>query len=157
MNPLDPSLEEIIEGIDVCQKAHLNNSTLILLYAGIDAVASLEKLPGEQQKFSFLRWVNSYLLPAKQLACSDLELYGARCGLVHNMAAESDLSIQGKVRPVVYSFGGASPTESQNASDALNHGYVAIDSNDLIEAFRVGVHTFWSDVSASPQRKAIVE
>lgn len=156
MGKLDASLEEILDGIDACNNARLINSTLILIYSGIDAIASLEKLPGEKPRDPFLRWVNAYLLPSKPLACTALELYGARCGLVHDMSADSDLSRKGSVRPVVYSFGGASPTVSQDASDVLNRGYIAMDLTDLIEALRIGIHAYWQDVSASPQRAAAV-
>jgi hypothetical protein len=156
MNNLSDCLEEILEGIDLCNKAHLNNSTLILIYSGIDAVASIERIPGEGTKASFLRWVNTYLLSSKPLVCDAMELYGARCGLVHSMSADSDLSKAGSARPVVYSFGGASPTISQEASDALGLGYVALDLNDLIEAFRLGVHAYRLAVQASPERQAAV-
>ena len=60
--------------------------------------SSLDRKEGEGTKAAFLRWCDSYLLASKALPCNSLELYGARCGVLHAGSPDSDLSRLGKAR-----------------------------------------------------------
>lgn len=100
-------------------------------------------------------WVDNYLLKAKPLPCTGLELYGARCEILHAFTAASDLSRQGRVRPVIYAWGKASARDLQEASDALNPSlHVAIHVSYLFEAFRLGLADYLEELEADSARAA---
>src|SRR5664280_369361 len=80
---------------------------LILLYSGIDVFASLEAQPGQSTKDAFLYWVEAYMLKGRSLSCSALDLYAARCGIIHAFSWSSDLSRSGKARKIMYAWGTA--------------------------------------------------
>jgi hypothetical protein len=70
-------------GIDACIEKKLSGPALILIYSGIDTVGWLDSSEDYATRTSFMKWVDAYLLQAKPLQCTALELYAARCGLLH--------------------------------------------------------------------------
>ena len=95
------NLLPVFEAIDDCIAKHRTLPALILIYATIDIVASLQRREGEGTRSSFVRWVESYLTPAAELDCSGIDLYAARCGILHTLTAEADLVHKGEAKRVV--------------------------------------------------------
>ncbi len=65
----------------------------ILLYTSIDILASLTR-PETSEATSggfFKDWVANYMLPQLGVVSAD-DLWGARCGWLHTLMAESDMS-----------------------------------------------------------------
>jgi hypothetical protein len=159
------SVETLVANLEGLQKAaaHLVEQkqtlpALVLIYSGMDIVAGLERQVGEGTKAAFVRWCDNYLLKAQSLACSALELYGARCGILHTYSPDSDLSKAGKVRRVFYAWGTAT-TESLNVSAAhlKKVDVVGLHLDDLLAAFEAGIVKWFDDVIKDPERKAKVE
>jgi hypothetical protein len=87
----------LLEAIDLMVEQQRILTALILIYAGIDAIASLERRESDRTgRAGFLRWVDTFLLRDGRLPCTALELYGSRCGILHTFSADSDLSRSGK-------------------------------------------------------------
>lgn len=150
-------ITSLVGAIDNCLKAKEILPALILIHVGIDVVASLERRPEEGTKLAFIRWVDEYLLRARNLPCTALELYGGRCAVLHSLAAESDLSRSGKVRPVIYAWGNASADDLQKTSDALNEPpHVVIHVSELLEGFRMGVGSYLQELEHEPERRVHV-
>src|SRR5687768_16366050 len=79
-------------------------SAVILFLSAIDAMAYLEVPPDQNgvNRSDFVRWVERYIkFPCKE-QLSGLELYGARCAMLHNYGTASDLSRKGRCRQVGY-------------------------------------------------------
>lgn len=142
---------ELIESIEDCYAKHRFISCLILLYSGIDAMASLDA-GGRAAGPAFRHWVNQYLLKANPLPCTALELWGARCGVVHTFTAQSDLSRHKKVRMVVYAWGNYNAEDLTEAAQLMQQPYVGISLRELIDAFRRGLVAFEDDLSHYPER-----
>ena len=98
---LENVFEQMLSPIELCVAARLGTPSLILLYSAIDIAGWLNS---EHRKVQdrFTEWVDKYLLPNSSLKCTALDLYGARCGLVHSYSSDSDLSRSGKVTPIGY-------------------------------------------------------
>src|SRR6202035_732662 len=65
----------------------------LLLYTSIDILASLTR-PEKSEATSgrlFKEWVANYMLPQLGVGSPD-DFWGARCGLLHTLMAESDMS-----------------------------------------------------------------
>lgn len=79
-----------------------NRAALILIFSGIDAMASLEKndtrIDGKER---FVNWVSEYM-HFTDWPEAGLELYGSRCGLLHTYGPVSTLSEKGNVRLISY-------------------------------------------------------
>ncbi len=117
-------VSDLLNAVDLCFDKGLILPGLTLLYTAIDAMAWLSK-PKENDPVgeSFQEWVKVYLLASykgevgtpDQLA---LDLYGARCAILHAQTAESDLSKKAKAREVHYRLAdgtGLVPVEGFNA------------------------------------------
>jgi hypothetical protein len=130
---------------------------LALLYTEIDIAASLERLAHEGTKQAFTRWCESYLLKGSPLGCTSVDLYSARCGILHAHTAESDLSRIGKARMIYYAWGTATADRLDaiarlaSKSDAVN-----IHVNDLRDAVRSGIDKWAADVQKNPTRTVTV-
>jgi hypothetical protein len=151
------NLNNLIAAIKLCIDNELIAPALMLLYSGIDIVGALERKPGIGTKASFLQWVDSYMLKSKPLHCSAIELYGARCGLLHTLAAQSDLSKSGKARQVIYASGSAKSKDLSTASRLLNRtDVVSVHVNELFDAFKNGLVSYFEEIDKDEARRSLV-
>jgi hypothetical protein len=93
-------------GIKACVRAKCVVSALTLIYSAVDALAALarETVSTRGSRREFTEWVNLYLLPELAMDLSALDLYGARCGIVHTYSPASDLARDGRARLLVYKW-----------------------------------------------------
>lgn len=131
---------------------------LILLYSAIDIVSSLDRA-GNKGRDRFIRWVDTYLLPGTSLKCTAFEIYAARCGVVHTMTSESDLSLSGKHRKIWYAWGNRTADELARMIDQIGRAKegVAVHISELYEAFLNGAEKWAAEVKADSQRRLVVE
>jgi len=106
LQPYFQAIRQLKDSIEDCVSKGRVLSCLTLLYSAIDIFASLERQPNKGTRGSFVRWVDTYMLPNSALQFSSIDLYAARCGIVHAFSAESDLSRSGKARKIVYGWHG---------------------------------------------------
>ena len=112
----------------------------------------------------FTEWVDKYLLPNSSLKCTALDLYGARCGLVHSYSSDSDLSRSGKVTPIGYAW---KPSTALELEDLIRANldlsalggsqgdyFIAVQVEDLIHSFRQGVQVFLADLESNRSKAA---
>jgi hypothetical protein len=125
-------------------------SCLTLLYSAIDVLAATDG-HGKTQK-TFVAWVDKYMLPNTNLRFSALDLYAARCGIVHNFSAESDLSRAGKAKKLVYAWGTASADSLQRAGHALGRNEISVHVRDLVDGFGIAVIKYIEDVADHPDQ-----
>jgi hypothetical protein len=95
------------EAITLCYEKKFINPVLILIYSTLDTLSYLDRVNDEETvKERFIRWVDTFLLlPNSKLKCSSIDLYAARCGMVHSSTAESNLSKDGKAKEIYYAIG----------------------------------------------------
>jgi hypothetical protein len=142
-------------GIEACIEKKVTVPSLILIYSAIDTVGWLNSADEHATRTSFIKWVDTYLLKAKPLKCTALELYAARCGLLHTFSADSRLSSERKARRILYAWGTAIVEDLQRSIDLINKSkeYVAVHLNDLYEGWRLGVLNFTEDLENDQERK----
>src|ERR1035441_108831 len=90
---VDPDLNEILngprgmlKGVDFCIQAQCLVSAVALIYSTIDALSALTRPSAKKDtnRTIFINWVKKYIRPDTTLRCSAHDLYGARCGILHN-------------------------------------------------------------------------
>ena len=123
--------------------------SLILLYSCIDALGWLAtEQTNHKTQLTFTEWVDRYLLPQRPLPCTALELYAARCGVLHTLTPDSDLAKEGKVRRVAYAWGKASVHELQQSLDGSTAAqFVAVHIDDLWDGLRLGTAQLFEDAT----------
>ena len=156
--PLYKSMMLLASGIDACIEKKLNTPALILIYSGIDTTGWLDSGEEFSTRTSFKNWVDAYLLKAKPLRCTSLDLYAARCGLLHTFTPDSQLSSSGKARRIYYAWGTGNVQDLQRTIDYTNkfEEYVAVHVNDLYEALQLGLIRFNEELENDPDRKVRV-
>lgn len=150
-------ITEIISGINLCSQHQLMLPTLTLIYSTIDIMAYLNLPPLQEstKRKDFINWVDTYLLPGSSLTCSSTDLYAARCGIVHSLAAESDMSRNKKARMLFYSWGQASAAQMQQDIDIqykdlpLSERPIVIHIDELLKSLKYGIRKFEDEIHAN--------
>src|SRR6266702_6028978 len=125
---------DLLASIDDCASKNRLLPCLTLLYSGIDVMASLDALPNEANQASFVRWVDRYLSIND---CTPLDIYAARCGIVHTFAADSRLARDGKAKKIAYAWGTGKVEKLKLASLALGRqDWQCLHIGELVIAFR---------------------
>ena len=157
MQTLYQNLEQHLVAIDDCLEKRRILACLCLLYSGIDVVAPLERTPKANIQSTFVRWVKENMLKARPMPCTALELYGARCGILHTFTPDSDLSRKGSVRKIIYAWGTAKSEDLSKAASLLGRAEVAIHIRELIDSFRAGLASYFDAIVHSPERLKRIE
>ncbi|MFO0957380.1 MAG: hypothetical protein U0800_07915 [Isosphaeraceae bacterium] len=146
-------LFEQLKAIDICLYLKLDMQAMQLVYSGIDIAGSLEAEDGKASRGSFIKWADSYMLRGMPAPFTAIELYGARCGLLHTMTAESDLSRSKGVRMVLYANEGADPEVLEALIDSHDpEKYALTRTSELSNLFRAGLASYLDEVRANPDR-----
>ncbi len=130
---------------------------LTLLYASIDVLASLEAAPGEKVNVYFKRWVETYLLPLTSWKCTAVDLYGARCAVVHTFTPDSDLSKRGAAKVIYYAHSGADVAKLEEVSSDFSRSAECLEVSGMITSFHDAFLKYMVEVEGDPARKAAVE
>lgn len=149
---LNRNLEQLCKAIELCIKEKLISPSLILLYSAID-ITSWVAMDEPNTKERFIGWVETYLLPMKKIRCTAMELYAARCGLVHRFSADADLIERGEgnVRRIMYAWGNSNESSLQEMIELGKLSeYVPVKVEELFEAYYLGLRAFQEDLSKDP-------
>ena len=109
-------IHELVSSIDICRKDRKLTPSLILLYSTIDIMAWLDRDENHNdvRRSDFIKWVETYLLPNYLFSCTALDLYAARCAIIHSYSSESSLSRNGEANMIFYTWGTATNENLQN-------------------------------------------
>ena len=146
----------IKKGIRLTSENKCYDSAIKLIFCGIDAMAYLY-MPEEQMEVKskdFVGWSEKYInFPCKE-QLSGLDLYGARCGVLHQHGPESNLSRQEKCRKIGY-FNGGSPEVRYDPQVSTELVMVSIEG--LVDAFFKGVDKFMIDLFSDKKTAKVAE
>ena len=157
----DPLLKAIYSaikpGIDVTFDADLFGSSLILIYSGIDAMAWLN-MPSLQENVNrqdFINWVEAYFPNEFTSRISGIELYSARCAVVHSYGVESTLTRSDpNVRSILYQVGGL---PSVKYAPSVDPAYVMVELGYVRDCFYEAIDAFLVKAFADEARAAVIE
>lgn len=149
---LQDNILNLLAAIDDCRERKQLLPCLLLIYSGIDIVASLERKYDEGTAAAFQRWVDNYIYPETNFDCSSKDLYGARCGIVHTFSSFSDYSRSGRAKEVIYAWGNASADKLREVSKTVGRTNIVLDIDRLIFVFKSGVGNYFLEVSKNFDR-----
>ena len=156
----DPIINTVHNGIKRGIRLAIENdclpSAIILILSGIDTMAYLA-MPASQDdvtRTDFVRWADHYIkFPCKE-QLTGLDLYGARCAMLHNYGITSNLSRKGKCRQVGY-MNKSVPEVRFNPKVSKDLVLVAVPA--LADAFFSGVDRFLIDLFADTNKAPLAE
>lgn len=147
---------DLKRGIEITLGQCYFASAAIILFSSIDILANLDrpadKVEGDES--DFVAWVERYLLPAFPAKIPAVEVYSARCAILHQLGVESRRTRSGKVRRVGFTAEGGPPMFYNPKVDPT---LLLINLNGLVKAFFAAMDKFLMDAYADPKRKPLVE
>lgn len=139
---------DTVSAIGLLYANNLYGHVLIVVFSSIDTMGLLDAPPHQVSATgaSFKAWVRSYLTPDPRVEFTDVDLWGARCAVLHTFTTESDLSKAGSAKELQY-YGGDKATRDAQKFDTLMrtiHGgsHLPVHLDDLIEAFLAAFKSF---------------
>jgi hypothetical protein len=130
---------------------------LILIYSAIDIMAWLNREEDHEDvtRNDFILWADKFLLPDSDLFCVGIDLYAARCSLLHSYTAKSRLSRNRKASVISYAWGAASEDDLQRAlAGADIQDVKVVHVEKLFSALKVGIRRF---IRFARNKKLILE
>jgi hypothetical protein len=156
----DPIIKAIYggikRGIQVAIENDCFDSAVVLILSGMDSMAYLG-MPSNQQdvkRDDFVKWAERYIKFPCEDQLTGLDLYGARCAILHSFGVVSDLSRKGQCRMVAY-MDNSVPEVRYNPAVAKNLVLVSVTA--LAEAFYSGIDQFLVDLFADKKKAGIAE
>jgi hypothetical protein len=124
---------------------------LVVIYSSIDSMGLLDAPPTQlsASKESFTNWVKKYILPNGSFDFNELDLYAARCSVLHAFTSESDLSKKGKAKEIHYYSGPKDDPLIKAYIECEKWKRVAADLNDIYMAFLEALKSFHKDLLAN--------
>jgi hypothetical protein len=160
---MEKKFDQLLAACELCLNNGYTTPALIILFSAIDAAAWVFCLnPSGPTKQRFVDWVKRYFLTAGRMECTALELYGARCALVHSLSPQSTLSQDGKARQILYATQGSDLEVLRRMTVVSNleikpdgrmaecSRYVAVHVNDLLSCFRQGLDSMFRESETNP-------
>ena len=133
---------QTLYAIEQCMKQKLQLPTLTLIYSTIDSL-SWVKYGDIGVKNRFKKWVNEYMLKEKPLNANALDLYSARCAILHTLTPNSDLSNNKEASVLWYSWGEGENIELiKLIKTSQEQNVKSIHINDLFESLKLGMLKF---------------
>jgi len=136
------------EAVACLREKGYKQATLVLLFAAIDQLAWVASDRETVGNDGFKSWVQRYMIernPGLMSGATAADLWGARCGVLHTGAAESNDFRSGKARRIFYTS---------------NYGQVSSNDPEILilslewlgSAFGAALVWFLSDLEADPDQ-----
>ena len=159
MQKLKESINSQLLAIEMCIEKRFLSSALTLIYSGIDNLAYLNMKENQHVKPRYLEWIIEYMDVSSKLHCKPIDLYGARCGIVHTNTSHSDLSEKKEAVQIIYSYGTTSKEKLQWCANRLptKDKIMAIQIEELFEEYKNGIDNFFIELEKNPKKSEQVK
>ena len=163
--PLTNTLTEAFWGrhgikpsVDMLLKGGFQLPTLIVLYSGMDAIASVSR-PADAPEAGrhFIRWCDQYLSVPAPVPLRGVDIYAARCAVIHSFSASSSLSERGKARLLGYRSGPGASEVWDNIDTTMADRIVIVEIERLADAFFDAVARCIPDLYSTTARAELTD
>lgn len=143
---MDIIVDGIVGEVIKAYKSEMYRGSVILLYSAIDSMAFLNMPVGQTDvtRQDFINWVDSYLQTNNGTKYPALDLYAARCAMLHTYGTQSAISRQGHAKQIFYKL----TSDGGHIIDE-KHGMYGLELNDFINDFNRAVLNFLSDLESN--------
>lgn len=154
------NLKEMISAIDDCLKAERQIPALVLMYSLMDNLSwAASGRSSANTRDQFEEWISRWLLPylpRSNPKITPIDLYAARCALLHTGTGVSDLVKSKKAKRLMYAWGNAKTRilERTIVVTGSADGHAALHCDDLFSALRKALKTFVASADHDAQLAA---
>lgn len=150
----DLKVKNMLKARKLCLDNECWEAGIMLLYSLIDAMAWLWRDPSHADVTSqdFIDWIDTYMKPDGAMGVTAMDLFGARCGLLHSMTGESRKHRELKARKVWYArqvSEGVKWLVQVYMSETLMPVTVSVDA--LGDAVKTAISRFRLELMKDPQ------
>jgi len=149
-------LDQRVRAVCSCLDASFPEAALALSYSGIDTLAFLRAPVGAKDvnRDDFIEWCDRYMVPFLHSAATGIDLYGARCGVLHTSSAASRLGREGHAREVWYRF---KDRAGVNLMTNTPQPSLMVEIEALVQAFVQGSQQFVADLEGNPAQRTVAQ
>ena len=134
---------QMFNGIELCINQKLQLPALTLIYSTIDSLSWLAYGDIGGNKVQFTKWVDEYMDNEKLLDITSLDLYSARCAIIHTLTPNSKRSNKKEASVLCYAWGDANRSLGEKSIEKSGiNGLKIIHINDLFESLKIGTLKF---------------
>lgn len=132
----------------------LPHYSLVIMYSAIDTCGLLiaPVTQTEATGTSFKEWVKKYVLAGSAFEFNEVDLWAARCAVLHTFTPKSKLSQAGSARQLHYYTGDDSDAHMQQLTSEIrgldNGKHLPVHYGDLAQAILLGMGKFMFDLAA---------
>jgi hypothetical protein len=158
--PLLKATYDVEACIEYALEKKMHMPATILLYSAIDAAAWLSCKHDKHTNKEYIEWVDKWMLPLNKLQCTAIDLYAARCGILHTFTSKTDLTQSGRTRQMCYVYGDSTVDEMEyilRAGKNKVSDYAVVHFNDLFDSYKTGYRDFVNDAQSDPAKLATYE
>lgn len=154
---------DTLQSTELLYKNDFRMQLLILVFSSIDAMGLLGAAPSVSKASgtTFKDWAGKYLLNGTNMPFNEVDLWGARCAVLHTQTSLSDLSAAGKARQIQWYAGDPETDVAKTfvtlVSTLEKGSHVAGHFDSFYKQFCVGVGTFATDLLKTCRSDAAVE
>jgi hypothetical protein len=145
----DRALDQLKNGVADLFAPKRTLPGFLLLYTSIDILASLtrpETSDATSGRF-FKDWVAKYMLPQLGVGNPD-DYWGARCGLLHTLMAESDMSRDRGAKMINYIGDDTTAKAMQQRHDPTVSHDIFLSTHHFVDSFLAACDHFATDVQS---------
>jgi hypothetical protein len=158
----DPFLVNItqhISAIRLCLDKKHQIPALTLIYNAIDVLGAISRNSDKPyaDKSDFIRWSEAYLRCNELLNVSGVDLYSARCGILHTYTGHSHQSDRGNARVILYAWGNRDILEPQKTLEQLGFNEVFVKIESLLDALIGSVGLFCEELDRDDQLRELIQ
>ena len=141
MNNFEKNHMQMFIGIDLCLKQNLQFPTLSLIYSLIDSFSWITygDIPVETR---YIKWIEEYMFKEKKLNVNAIDLYSARCAIIHTLTPNSNKSNNKKASVIAYAWGNKDVEILEKSITNSNKNLKALHINDLYDSLVLGTTKF---------------
>jgi hypothetical protein len=157
-DPLTNAVLSIKGGIDAAINGDYFGSAIILIYSAMDVMAYLG-IPAnkpEVQRGDFINWASRYIKFKGHEKVTGVELYAARCGMLHTYGIQSRDTKSGKARQIGYVWG-TEADEDVKYNPSVDKQLVLVSIQALRDVLFEGIDRYLVDLFEDPARRPAAE
>lgn len=162
LDPFHKNIGDMLAASQRCLQVRQHLPALVLMYTLIDSLAwaaSFGSKEGVRQRFE--SWASTWLIPKLAplaMSVTATDLYGGRCAVLHTLTGESDLSVSGHARKILYAWGtGKIEILDTAIRQSGKSEYVALHYDDLFTALLSAVELFLDRANNDPSLSSRLE
>jgi len=152
--PIALLMGQLVQAGNLCLDKYLLVPGMILMFSTIDILSGLDVDFSQERstRTRFEKWVDRFVLNGAELGVTATDLYGARCGLIHEFSSSSDLVETGRATQIYYALHEPEAAELRQALNGAGIKALVLNVELFAQAMTSANCAFINSLEAEPRR-----